>query len=430
MSVLQSLRFIFWGVLVAAVTVLVNRFDLLNDVLGYAVIAIGMIGLLKNSAASRQGLLMKLITVAALLNAFWAPFAECPGRMPLLEKIAGIVLGILNAFAIVGFCIVMRRLCEKIPLKYAEKSWRTSLFLWRLGLPASLVATCLSWWSTKNEQGMISLDKTPVVVSTPLLVLWLIAIGVSIHSFVSLGRTIGGLKGLVQQLPAASDFGLEQQPSFRLQFSIRALMIVTAATAVVAAGCSQATIPYWQFTMMGLVGLSLAATWLDHRTLGKALLVVVAIVLFGGYMQMAHRGTSGSIGGFVVRTADSSPSRLSSEPALADIETWLAVRGFKRADPPPDPIGLLSSAGLHFNKPKIKIWYTGKTPQSQQIYLSVECLQIDQHLRQLQVDYIWLLDDFPWVVQEHERQIQRFSHEMAEWLEKHDEELQKKQPKP
>ena len=60
---------------------------------------------------------------------------------------------------------------------------------------------------------------------------------------------------MVKKLPAASDFGLDQRPSFRFQFSIRALLIVTAAAAVIAAGVSQRTIPYWQFTMAGLVGL-------------------------------------------------------------------------------------------------------------------------------------------------------------------------------
>ncbi|MFZ1933696.1 MAG: hypothetical protein WAU84_08120, partial [Thermoguttaceae bacterium] len=93
MSVLQSLRWIFWGVLLAAIAIWINGFDLLNDVLGYAIIAVGMIGLVKNSVGGSYGWLTKLIAIVALLNAAWAPFAECPGRMPLLEKTAGIVLG-------------------------------------------------------------------------------------------------------------------------------------------------------------------------------------------------------------------------------------------------------------------------------------------------------------------------------------------------
>ncbi len=336
MSVLQSLRWIFWGVLVVAVTVLINHFDVLNDVLGYAIIAVGMIGLAKNPTGSRYGVVIKLIVAVTLLNALWAPFVECPGRMPLVEKIARVVLGILNAFATVGFCFVMRRLCEAIPLNYAEKSWRTSLLFWRFGLPAILVATCLSWWSTKDELGGYSAERTPLLVLIPLLALSLVALAVLIHSFVSLGRTIGGLKRMVRQLPAASDFGLEQQPSFHFQFSIRALMIVTAAAAVLAAGFSQGTIPYWQFTMAGLVGLSLLAAWLDQRTLSKGLLVVVAVVLFGGHSQIGHQGTSGGIGGLVVRTDDSSADCSIPKPVLANVDAWLAARGFNGSDPPSD----------------------------------------------------------------------------------------------
>ncbi len=221
MSVLQSLKWIFWGIVLAAVAIWVNGFDLLNDVLGYAIIAVGVIGLVRNSVAVRYGFLLKLIAIVAVLNALWAPFAECPGRMPFVEKTVGVAFGVLNVFATIGFCVVMRRLCEKISLGSAEKSWRTSLFYWRFGLPISLAAACLSWWTAKDEHGMITADTTPLVVLIPYLVLSFILIAVLAHSFVSLGRTIAGLKGMVMRLPAASDFGLDQRPAFHFQFSIR-----------------------------------------------------------------------------------------------------------------------------------------------------------------------------------------------------------------
>jgi hypothetical protein len=422
-SVLQSLRWIFWGVLVVAVTVWVNGFDVLNDVLGYAIIAVGMIGLVKNPIGGRYGLLTKFVTAVALLNAFWAPFAECSGRMALVEKIAGVGLGILSAFATVGFCIVMRRLCEAIPLNYAEKSWRRSLLFWNVGLPASVAATCLSWWSTKNNLGEYSTDSTPLLALIPLVALSLIALAVLIHSFISLGRTIAGLKGMMRQLPAASDFGLDKPPSFRFQFSIRALMIVTAAVAVIAAGFSQATIPYWQFTMAGLIALSLLAMRLDHRTLSKGLLVVVAIVLFAGHAQIGHCGTSGGVGSIIVPTDDSSPGFSIPEPVLADIDAWLAARGFDRSDPPSDYAKFPIYGRLDPRKSEPAIWYAGKTPRSPQFYLRIRYSPIGEHLLQLQVDYRWYRVDFPWIARKEMQQVTQFSTKMAERLKEYDDEL-------
>ena len=420
MSVLQSLRWIFWGVTLAAITIWINGFDLLNDVLGYAIIAVGMIGLVKNSVGGRYALLTKLVAIVALLNAAWAPFAECPGRMPLLEKTAGVVLGILNAFATVGFCIVMRRLCETISLRYAEKSWRTSLLFWRFGLPISVAATCLGWWTTKDEHGMITADNTPMLVLIPYLVLSLITIAVLIHTFISLGRTIGGLKGMVNKLPAASDFGLDQPPSFHFQFSIRALMIVTAATAVLAAGYSQGTIPYWQFTMMGLVAVSLLAMWLDHRTLAKGLLIVVAAVLFGGHSQITDFSQKSMAGGFYgYPRAHSSPDHSSPDPVLADIDAWLVARGFHSPAQPPDLPRFVSSGGGHCPEPKETIWYSKDIPRSCPLIVSVEYSTAGQDQFSLQVDCISCLRDFIWIAHDHERQVERFRKEMSQWLEQY-----------
>jgi hypothetical protein len=423
-SVLQSLRWIFWGVLLAAIAIWINGFDLLNDVLGYAIIAVGMIGLVKNSVGGSYGWLTKLIAIVALLNAAWAPFAECPGRMPLLEKTAGIVLGILNVFATVGFCIVMRKLCNTIPLRYAESSWRTSLLAWRFGLPISLAATYLSWWTTKDEHGMVTANNTPMLVLIPYLALSLITIAVLIHTFISLGRTITGLKGMVNKLPAASDFGLDQPSPFHFQFSIRALMIVTAATAVIAAGVAQRTIPYWQFTMTGLVAVSLLAMWLGHQTLAKGLLIVVAAVVFGGHSQVRCCSGCGAIGGMCVRTAESSSGPLLPKPVLADVEAWLAARGFIKSAAPPDSASIASVAGVHSPEPQVTIWYAQENPSLPHVCINIEYSQIAERLLSVQINYTWHLTDFPWVIHVREGQLRQFANEMAEWLKKYDEELQ------
>jgi hypothetical protein len=424
-SVLQSLKWIFWGVLIAAIPIQFRGYDL--KVLGYAIIAAGMIELVNNAVSRRYDLLIKVVAIVALLDAFWAPFAEGAGRMPSIEKTVAVALDILNVFAAIGFCIAMRRLCAAIPLERAERTWRRNLALWCIGAPASVAGTCLSFWAARNENGVISPAHTSRYLMIPLFILFIITAVVWIHFLVSLWRTIAGLQGMVKKLPAASDFGLDQQRPLHFQFSIRALMIVTAAVAVVAAGFSQGTILYWQLTMAGLVALGLLAMWLNHRTLSKGLLMVVGVVLLGGFMQITHHGAAGGIGGFVVQTVASSEDHLSSEPIQADIEAWLAGRGFTKSEVPSDSPRLLPlSAGRSLST----IWYAKRTPKSQEIDVSIECSPIAEHLLQVQVTYSWRFEEFPWVIREHERQANQFTKEMADWLREYEEGLQKKNSKP
>ncbi len=202
-------------------------------------------------------------------------------------------------------------------------------------------------------------------------------------------------------------------------------MIVTAATAVIAAGASRGTILCWQMAMAGLVGLGLAAMWLDHRMLAKGLLVVVAFVLFAGHSQIGRQAASGGIGGFVARTGDSSAKRSSSRPIVAEIEAWLADRGFQKSNPPADNIVLGLSAGVRCNRAATVIWYAGRAPKSQQLYVKVHYFPLAESLLQFQVDYLWSLSDFPWVVRKHERQVAQFTGIMADWLREYDERLQK-----
>ena len=428
MSVLQSLKWVFWGVLIVAICVQYHGFDLFNNVLGYAVVAVGMIGLVKNPVGARHGMLLKLVALVALLDALLAPFAEGSGGMLSLEKVAVVALDTLNVFAAIGFGIVMRRLCAAIPLGRAERTWRQNIALWCIGLPATTGGTCLSFWAVRNANGAISPERTPLYLMISLFVLFIIVVTIWIHFLVSLWRTIAGLQGMVRRLPAADDFGLDRrQLPFHFQFSIRALMIVTAAAAVIAAGVSQATIFYWQLTMAGLVAIGLLATWLGHRTLTKGLLIVVGVLLFGGYMQIAHHGAASGIGGFVVRTAASADDRLSSDPIHADVETWLASRGFTKSQPPSDAPKLIP---LSAGRSRSTIWYARRRPKSQELHVSVECSPLAEHLLQVQVNYSLRFDDFPWVAREHERQVRLFTDEMADWLRQYDEAQQKSRAKP
>jgi hypothetical protein len=420
-SVLQSLKWIFWGVVLATAVGVVSAGSL-NGVLGYAMIGMGMIGLLENSPAGRRSLLLKLVAIVSLLNAFWMPFAECPGVAPSVGKVVGVVVGTLNALAAAGFCVVMRRLCETNSLPRAEKSWRSSFLLWRVGLPASVAASCLSVWAVRNEFGAISTDNTPPALMIPLFVLSLLALVAWMHLLVSLWRTIAGLKGIVTKLPSASDFGLDREPP--VQFSIRALLIVAAVAAIlVAAGISQKTAPCWHLTLAALVGLGLLAIWLNNRALGKVLLIVVAAVLFAGYTQLTRHSQSDRICGTNAELGFDDAEYQLSDSFLVDIDGWLVGQGFENCQPPPDSASLFSAAlrsrDLPFaSEPKTAIWYRGLTRTSQGVRIRILYSKIGQYLHFVAVDYEWVVVDFPWGINEREKSLKQFMKETAaKWQE-------------
>ena len=420
MSVLQSLKWVFWGVLLAIV-VSVGGAGLFNGVLGYAIIAVGMIGLVKASAAGRHGLLIKLIAIVSLLDALWAPFAECSSAVSSAEKIVGVALGILNALAAMGFCAVMRQMCETASLKRAEKSWRRNNLLWRVGLPANAGASCLSLWAVRGEIGVISPVYTPAGVMIPLFILFVIALIVWMQLLVSLWQTIAGLKGMVKRLPSASDFGLDRGPP--VQFGIRALLILAAAAAVILAGVSQQTVPFWQLTMAGLVGLSLLAIWLDRRTLGKGLLIVVAAVLLAGYTQLTNHSQSDRICGTNAEPGYGQADRRLSDSFLTDIDRWLVTQGYEICEQPPDSAARLSSAGRSRDLPfpseaKTAVWYRGVKWNSQGVRVRVLYSKAGERLHFVAIDYDWVVVDFPWTIPQHEKNLKRFIRETADmWLE-------------
>jgi hypothetical protein len=424
-SVLQSLKWIFWGVLLA-IAVWVGSAGLFSGVLGYALIAVGMIGLARNPWERRHGLLIKSIAVVSLLNAFWAAFAECPGGMSTVERTVGVALRVLNVLAAVGFCVAMRQLCETTSLNRAEKSWRRSISLWCAGLPATVGATCLSLWAVRSEIGVISPDYTPRGVMIPLFFLCLIALSVWMHFVVSLWRTIAGLKGMVKKLPATSDFGLDhldRRASIRFQFSIRTLLIVAAAAFVIAAGIWQRTVPSWHLTMAGLVGLSLLAIWLDRRTLGKGLLIVVAAVLLAGYVQLTKHSQSDRICGTSEESSFDEADYQLSDSFLADFHRWLVTQGYESCQPPPDSVKSLSLVPRCrdlpvASEPRTAAWYRGVKPTSQGVRIRLLYSKTGQYLHFVAVDYDWVVVDFPWAIRERERSLKQFMQEtVASWQE-------------
>jgi hypothetical protein len=429
-TVLQALRFVFWGALIVVVCVQLGSLDLFNDVVGFAVIAMGMIALVKNSVGGHRSLLTRLIALVAVLNALWAPFVQGPGTIGLAETIINNAFDVLNAFAVLGFCVVMRRFCETTALPRSGRSWKKSQWCWMVGLPFIIGKTCLSWWAVKDSRGVISQALTPAVIWFSLGALFLITLFILAHTFFSLGRTIASLKGMVRELPAANDFGLEEVPGF--QFSIRAVMIVTAAVAVGVGGLSQGTVPYWRITMAGLAGLCLFAMWFDHEILSKGLLVATGCALLFGHVQpFETRSSSGSLCGTSAGVMHSyREEKLLPESTLDDIDAWLMSHGFRRSDPPTDPPPPMTALREDHPKPDVTIWYARGTPSTEEIHIGLQYSKRDSHLQFLDMDITSYSEGFGAVGERHERRVKQFKKEIVDWWREYYDRLQTSHSKP
>ena len=276
----------------------------------------------------------------------------------------------------------------------------------------------------RGDIGVISPVYTPAGVMVPLLVLFVIAVIVWTHLLVSLWQTIAGLKGMVKKLPSACDFGLDQGPPIR--FGIRALLILAAAAAVIMAGISQQTVPFWHLTMAGLVGLSLLAIWLDRWALGKGLLIVVAVVLLAGYAHLTKHSESDRICGTNVEPGyDQADGRL-PDSFLSDIDRWLVTQGYEVCGQPPDSASRLSSARRCCDLPfpseaKTAVWYRGVERNSQGVTVRVlySKAKADERLHFVAIDYDWVVVDFPWTIPQHEKNLKRFLRETADVWQEH-----------
>jgi hypothetical protein len=319
----------------------------------------------------------------------------------------------------------------------------------RFGLPAYLCFLSMLAWVTMTHV-VLSLGHYGLLT---LLAIPFIAFAVAWgHTLLSIHRTKNALQELVERQPTVESadapvgdivFGglsslrtgsqtqkgdPRDKPPF--QFSIRAMLIVTAAVAVLAAGMSQATVAYWHFMMAGLVALSLLARGLEHRTLGNCLLIVLAVVLIGGHGAVDNESTrSGSLYGTHVGVVISGNAQFFPESALNDIDAWLKADGFQRCDSPPELSSHLSYFGPYTSKPDTTTWYTGVASDRQGIAVRVESAKNGADLQFVNMDYVSHASGFRREVEEHEKRCSQFVDKINHWWRGYYDAFQKKHGK-
>lgn len=188
---ITPLRLIFWGGLLCIFDFTIGetangqgfRFDILSDLVGTILIAIGIFRLgalpVHDRYASRMKF-VKIISILAVLDAIQDHFVP---PVFALDHLAFNLFGLLTLAAIVIFCIAMRWFCETANMIEASRSWSTTtvLFVAIYLIPLGLFYVLGSLASAAGAS--FDLDLGPVL----LLVLPIFAIPL-IHLFMSTSR--------------------------------------------------------------------------------------------------------------------------------------------------------------------------------------------------------------------------------------------------
>jgi hypothetical protein len=134
---ITPLRLIFWGGLLCVFDFTFSettngwglKFDVLDDVLGTILIAVGVFRLSASPVHDRYATMMKFVQVMSLLAVLDA--IRDHFIMPLHPVVQFVLslFGLITLAAIVGFCIAMRWFCEATNLLEASRSWSTTTLL-------------------------------------------------------------------------------------------------------------------------------------------------------------------------------------------------------------------------------------------------------------------------------------------------------------
>ena len=182
-SAITPLRLVFWGGLICVFDFSINGFDLVNDVVGALMIAIGVYRLADIQVHDRYAAVMQFVRVVAILNAVDALRLQVGIDLPAALGFALLVFAVVCLATIVAFCVAMRWFCEEASLLFAARSWQTTtvLFVVIYLVPLGLfyLACCvaiLSGESFNVDLGVWGVLLLPVFVA-PL-----------VHLFVSTSR--------------------------------------------------------------------------------------------------------------------------------------------------------------------------------------------------------------------------------------------------
>ncbi|MHC4896423.1 MAG: hypothetical protein ACYTGW_04875 [Planctomycetota bacterium] len=180
-ALILYLQTIFWGGLLCVVDFKINGFDILNDVLGWALIAYGVFGLAKQPCDDVYDTMMMFARIVVALATVSAVVEQVDGNLWHFDTLIGAVI----LAGIYVFCRAMVRLCIRYSWFLAEASWRTTgvLFLVIYVIPLGFIYLgALAAIVTESNPFAFSL---PPVWVIPVIVVFFIPL---IHLFVSTMR--------------------------------------------------------------------------------------------------------------------------------------------------------------------------------------------------------------------------------------------------
>lgn len=188
----KPLRMIFWGGLLCIFDITFTTtsngsgftFDVLNDVVGCAMIAWGVSRLGPLPVDSRYATVMRLVKAVALLSipvAFFDQFVF--QRPPTLELLEG-AFQLVALAATVVFCIAMEWLCQAACLTWSERSWRKTRWLFVLiyAIPLGLIDCVALISSCMGRPFNVNLGIAGLLLLMPIFVV------PPVHFFVSTSR--------------------------------------------------------------------------------------------------------------------------------------------------------------------------------------------------------------------------------------------------
>jgi len=191
-AIISALHLIFWGGLIVVIDIRINRFDIVNDVIGAFIIAAGVFRLADLPVDRTYATQMSYVRVTSVVFVVHCIVVDLLG----LEATGGLQvilsLAALAEFAaIVVFCLAMRRLSNSAGLASSAYSWRTTTLLFLIvyapamcfGVAAGLYAAATGARFTPN----VTPHSFGAMLMLVVVVLVIFAIPV-VHLFVSTSR--------------------------------------------------------------------------------------------------------------------------------------------------------------------------------------------------------------------------------------------------
>ncbi|MFO0933150.1 MAG: hypothetical protein U1E39_10640 [Planctomycetota bacterium] len=206
-AAVRPLRWIFWGGLLCVIDVHYStvtdgrgwRFDVLNDVVGMALILAGLVRLLAVRVHDRYATVLRVCIAVAVLELLDAVREHVIQPWPESVRVAVAVLQLLAFASTALFCVAMRWMCDAHGLPEASRSWRTTLLLflvvWLIPLGGVQIAVLVAMATGSPWQ----MDLGSAVALFVLLVLVMLV--PLVHFFVSTSRTARAAEGAVPAMP-------------------------------------------------------------------------------------------------------------------------------------------------------------------------------------------------------------------------------------